>query len=68
MRSKNIVGKIDIWLLIIYLALVTVGLLSIYAAAFNEDHPHIWDFSQNYGKQLLFMGVSLVAGFVILYL
>lgn len=66
MRSKNIVGKIDIWLLIIYLALVTVGLLSIYAAAFNESHPHLWDFSQNYGKQLLFMGVSLVAGFVIL--
>ena len=66
MRSKTIIGKIDIWLLVIYLALVTVGLLSIYAAAFNADHPHIWDFSQNYGKQLVFIGVSLLVGFVVL--
>ena len=66
MRSKNIVGKIDIWLLLIYLALVTTGLLSIHAAAFNEAHPHLWDFSQNYGKQLLFIGVSLFIGFLLL--
>ena len=66
MRSKTIIGKIDIWLFVIYLALVTIGLLSIYAAAFNADHSHIWDFSQNYGKQLLFIGVSLLVGFVIL--
>ena len=66
MRSKNIVGRIDIWLLIIYLALATIGLLSIYAAAYNAAHPHIYDLSQNYGKQLLFIGVSLVFGFAIL--
>ena len=66
MRSKTIIGKIDIWLFIIYLALATIGLLSIYAAAFNDAHPHIYDFSQNYGKQLVFIGVSLVVGFIIL--
>lgn len=66
MRSKTIIGKIDIWLLLIYLALVIVGLLSIYAAAYNESHPAIYDMSQNYGKQLLFIGISLVVGFLIL--
>ena len=66
MRSRSITGKIDIWLFIIYLALATIGLLSIYAAAFNEAHPHIYDLSQNYGKQLLFIGISLLAGFIIL--
>ena len=66
MRSKTFIGKIDIWLFVIYLALVTIGLLSVYAAAFNADHPHIWDFSQNYGKQLVFIGVSLLVGFVVL--
>lgn len=66
MRSKTIIGKIDIWLFFIYLALTIIGLLSIYAAAFNETHPHIYDFSQNYGKQLLFIGISLLVGFVIL--
>ena len=66
MRSKSIIGKIDIWLLIIYLALVVVGILSIYAAAFNENHPHIYDLTQNYGKQMLFFGISLAVGFIIL--
>jgi rod shape determining protein RodA len=66
MRSKSIIGKIDIWLLLIYLALVTIGILSIYAAAFNENHPHIYDMTQNYGKQMLFFGISLAVGFVIL--
>lgn len=66
MRSKNIIGKFDIWLLLIYLALVTVGLLSIYAAAHNDNHPAIYDLSQNYGKQLLFIGISLVVGYLIL--
>ena len=66
MRSKTIIGKIDIWLFIIYLALVTIGFLSIYAAAFNEANPHFYDMSQNYGKQLLFIGISLIVGFSIL--
>ena len=66
MRSKTITGKIDIWLVIIYLALTTIGLLSIYAAASTEAHPHIYDFSQNYGKQLMFMGISILVGFMIL--
>jgi len=66
MRSKTIIGKIDIWLLIIYLALVVMGLLSIYAAAYNEDHPSLFDLSQNYGKQLLFICISLFIGFLTL--
>ena len=66
MRSKTVIGKIDIWLVIIYLSLVIIGLFSIYAAAYNEDYPHIYDLSQNYGKQLLFIGISLVVGFGIL--
>lgn len=66
MRSNNIIGKIDIWLLLIYLALITIGLFSIYAAAFNEDHPAIYDLSQNYGKQLIFIAANLLVGCIIL--
>ncbi|MGN0032696.1 MAG: rod shape-determining protein RodA [Candidatus Limimorpha sp.] len=66
MRNKNIIGKIDVFLFVIYLALVITGLLSIYAAAYNDAHPHIYDLSQNYGKQLMFICVTLVLGFFIL--
>jgi len=66
MRNKSTIWKIDIWLLLIYLALVTIGLMSIYAAAYDGDNPHIYDLTQNYGKQLLFIGISLVVGYMIL--
>ena len=66
MRRNTIIGRIDIWLLVLYLALAVIGLLSIYAAAYNESFPHIYDMTQNYGKQLAFIGISLLVGFVVL--
>lgn len=63
---NNIIGKIDWALLLMYLALATIGVLAIYAAAFNENQPSLFDMSQHYGKQLLFFGVSLFLGLVVL--
>ena len=63
---NNIVGKIDWWLLLIYLALVIIGVTTIYAAAYNESHPNIFDMSQHYGKQALFLGVSVFMGLIIM--
>ncbi len=62
----NIVGKIDWWLLLMYLALAVIGVSAIYAAAFNENNPSIFDMSQHYGKQLLFLGISLFLGVIIM--
>ena len=63
---NNIVGKIDWWLLAIYILLVTIGVSTIYAAAFNENNPSLFDMSQHYGKQLLFASVSIFLGLVIM--
>ena len=63
---NNIIGKIDWALLLMYLALVIIGVSTIYAAAFNENNPSIFDMSQHYGKQLLFLGLSLCLGLVIM--
>lgn len=63
---NNIIGKIDWALLLMYLALATIGVFAIYAAAFNENQPSLFDMSQHYGKQLLFFGVSLFLGLVVL--
>ncbi|MBQ2906553.1 MAG: rod shape-determining protein RodA [Bacteroidales bacterium] len=63
---NNIIGKIDWLLLLIYLALVIIGVLTVYAADFNENHPDLFDMSQCYGKQALFLGVSLVVGIIIM--
>ena len=63
---NNIVGKIDWPLLLMYLALVIIGVSTIYAAAYNENHPNIFDMSQHYGKQALFLGVSMFMGLIIM--
>ncbi|MBE6338024.1 MAG: rod shape-determining protein RodA [Lentimicrobiaceae bacterium] len=63
---NNIVGKIDWWILAIYLILAAIGISTIYAAAFNENNPSIFDMSQHYGKQALFLMLSLFMGLIIM--
>ena len=67
MNERNsIIGKIDWVTLLIYLALVLIGWFSIFSARYNEAHPSIFDLSQVYGKQLLWIGASLLIGFIVL--
>ena len=67
MNERNsIIGKIDWVTVLIYLALVLIGWFSIFSAKYNELHPSIFDFSMEYGKQLIWIGIALLMGFVIL--
>lgn len=45
-----------------------MGWLNIYAATYNEEHQSIFDFSQSYGKQLVWIGTALLLGLIILML
>src|SRR6478736_6768281 len=49
-----------------YILLVFMGWLNIYAAVYNEDHQCIFDTTQKYGKQLLWIGGAAVIAFSIL--
>lgn len=50
------------WLTIfLYLALVGIGFLMIYAVEYSE-HPEMFDFSAKHGVQLRWIGISLVVG------
>ena len=67
MNERNsIIGKVDWMTILIYFALVLIGWFSIFSARYNEAHPSIFDMSQVYGKQLIWIGVSLLMGFIIL--
>lgn len=64
-RRVNIWSNID-WLTVaIYLVLVVLGWINIYAAVYNEDHQSIFDFSQRYGKQLIWICAAIVIAFVV---
>ena len=67
MRERNqIFDNIDWTLILLYLALVLIGWVNIYAAVYNEDHKNIFDLSQRYGKQMVWIASSLFIGLVIL--
>lgn len=40
--------------------LVVIGWVTIYSAVYNEEHQSIFDFSQRYGKQIVWILASLV--------
>lgn len=65
-RKENILKNIDWYLLITYFLLVIFGWISIYAAEYKEGVGSIFDFSQNYGKQLFRIMASVVIIFLIL--
>lgn len=48
------------------MALALIGWLNIYSAVYNEDHSSIFDLSQNYGKQLIWILTSIVIAIFIL--
>ncbi len=57
---------VDWGTVLIYLALTAIGWISIYAALYNEAHASIFDLSQSYGKQLIWIGISLFIGVSVL--
>ncbi len=64
--EKGIFYRIDLVLVILYLVLVFMGWLNIYAAVYNDSHQHITDLHQKYGKQMVFILASLVLAISIL--
>ncbi len=49
-----------------YVLLVFLGWVNIYAAVYNEDHQSIFDVTQRYGKQLMWIGAAFFLAIVIL--
>jgi len=62
LEQKSILSKVDKPLLLIFIALVIIGWVNIFAATITEGHQSIFDISQSYGKQTLFIGLSLAIG------
>jgi len=67
-ESKNIWANLDWTIVFLYLALVFMGWISIYAAVYNEEHQSILDTSQKYGKQLIWIGTSIILIIAILFM
>lgn len=65
-QPRNIFQNIDWITVLFYFLLVLIGWVNVYAAEYNQEHQNIFDFSQNFGKQLVWIGTSVLLALVIL--
>lgn len=64
-KNKSIIGNFDWPLFLCYAMLLIIGIGTIYSVAFEPEHPGLFDFSQKYGKQIMWLGISLFLGFMV---
>ena len=64
-ERQGILQNIDWVTVILFLILAIIGWINIYAAVYNEEHSSIFDFSQRYGKQLIWIFAALGIAFII---
>lgn len=65
-KRNNMWANIDWITVLLFLLLTFMGWFNIYAAVYNEEFQSIFDTSQRYGKQLIWIGAALVLGLTIL--
>ncbi len=66
-RDINIWNRIDKVTILLYLLMVIIGWFNIYAAVFNEERSAIFDVTQRYGKQFVWIVAALIlAVFVVI--
>ncbi|MCM1004810.1 MAG: rod shape-determining protein RodA [Prevotella sp.] len=66
LNKGSVIHNLDWLTLLLYLLLVAAGVVSIYAASYDFDNASLFDFSEFSGKQVTWIGLSLVLGVVIL--
>ncbi|MGQ9847088.1 MAG: rod shape-determining protein RodA [Bacteroidales bacterium] len=65
-RKSSIIKTTDWFSIGLYVIIVLLGWFNIFAAVYNEEHSSIIDFSQQYGKQAIWIITSFFIALVIL--
>jgi len=66
-RRVNLIARLDFTTIVLYLALVLLGWLNIYAAVYNDEHQSIFDFTQRYGKQMIWIVAAVFIAITIIF-
>lgn len=65
-NRNNIFSNID-WLTVFFYGLIVLfGWINIYSAVFDEAHQSIFDVTQRYGKQMIWIAAAAFLGFLLL--
>lgn len=66
MRQSESYGRVDWITVLLYLALVLIGWVNIYAAVYDEAHSSILDMGQRYGKQMIWIIAAAALAFFVM--
>ncbi len=67
-RKVGVFNNVDWTTLLVYIGLVLMGWLNIYAASYNASASNIFDTSQEYGKQFIWICTAGVLGMAVFLL
>ncbi|HEY3389284.1 MAG TPA: FtsW/RodA/SpoVE family cell cycle protein, partial [Prolixibacteraceae bacterium] len=63
---NNILLNLDWITVFLYLILVILGWINIYAAVYSDEHQSILDMGQRYGKQLIWIIAGVILAIMVL--
>lgn len=64
-KSDSLTENVDWWLFGLVILMLSMGIANVYSAAYDPDFPNLFDFSQKYGKQIMWVCISLFLGFIV---
>ena len=67
-RNQSVLRYIDWWTIVIYIALLSFGWISVCGASYTYGDTDIFSLSTRSGMQIVWIGTSIVLGMVILLL
>ena len=67
-KRESLFGSVDSVALLLYFALVMVGMVAVFSASWVEGSENVFSFSHNYIKQAVWLGISLAVGVIIMLL
>lgn len=66
-KNKSIASRLDYTILFLYLILVGIGITAVYTAEYTSFSEPFFDFSKSHMKQLMWLGISLFLGLIIIF-
>ena len=67
-RQKGVIRSLDWWTILLYMALLIFGWISVCGASYTYGDTDIFSLSTRSGMQIVWIGTSIVLGFVLLML
>jgi len=67
-RQKGVLRSLDWWTVLIYVALLSFGWISVCGASYSYGETDIFSLTTRSGMQIVWIGTSIVLGFVIIML